>query len=329
MLQLFKRNDVVGFAILVVVAFLLSLSYFVQPPNIEVLGNFYKSSIGSFAWMKTVYSHHPRLYVFFSLLCWLAVSIYGKQVVVNLKLVPQRNFVPSIAILLSVFSMPMFFVLSVSGLAAIALFIALGQILATPYNKTARSRYFAIGAFIGIAAILYFPYCGMFLAAFIILLSMRLFVWQEILALFFGALFPIYLIFMLHYILVGEGFAFSLQALSVSLPTTLQMRPASILMLATALAVVVYGILISRKGISGNKVQLTKKWNGLLVYFIFSMLVGLLTAIFPSHALILPALCFSIILSSALINNYQKYNTFTFYLILLVVLSLQWVVRFI
>jgi hypothetical protein len=295
----------------------------------EVLGNFYMSSFGSFDWMKTWYSDYPRLYIFFSFLCWLGMSIYGKQVIVNLKLVPHRNFVPSIAILLSVFSMPMFFVLSVSGLAAISMFIALGLTLATPYNKTARSRYFLIGSCIGIGSILYFPYCGMFLAAFIILLSMRLFIWQEVLALCFGALFPIYLVFMLHYIFIGEVFALSELALSFSLPSVIHMKPASILLLVTALAIVVYGILISRKGISGNKVQLIKKWNGLLVFFVFSIIVGLLTAIFPSYALILPTLCFSIILSSALINNYQKYNTFTFYLILLVMLSLQWVVRFI
>jgi hypothetical protein len=328
-LLLFKRNDILGFAILVFVAFLLQLSYFVNPPELAELGNFYTNTFGTFNWLRDLYVSAPRFYLFLSTLFWLGVSIYFKQVIVNLRLVEHRDFVPSIALLLVVSSLPTFMIFSVASLAAVFIFVGLGIILGTPYNKTARSRYLIIGLFFGVAFILYWPFIWVFLAAIIVLLSMRLFVLQEIIALILGMMLPIYLVWTLHFVFTGHMFTLASLALPYSLPVSIQYRVATLVLTAFIIIFSFYGIYISRNTGLGNRVQHIKKWNGVLLFFIISLFAGLGSQIFPSNSFILPLISFSIILCSALLNNLKKYNTFTLYLVLIVVLSLQWVLRFI
>lgn len=318
-----------GFGILVFVAFVLQIAYFVNPPSVEELGLFYKNTFWSFNWMKNFYIAAPRIYLFVSFIFWLGASVYFKQVLVNLRLVPRRDFVASIALILVVSALPPFVVMSVAAWAALSLFIALGLILGTPYNKTSRSRYFTIGAFIGLSIILHWPCFFVFLAAFIILLSVRIFVLQEIVALILGTLFPIYLVWALHYIFTGQVFHWSNLALDFTLPVAIQFKTASQVFIFFVILLSFYGMYISRNNISGNKIQLIKKWNGVLLFFVTGVLVGLGSQIFPVNIFVIALLPFSIILSSALTNNLKKYNTFTFYFVLIVVLSLQWVLRFI
>ena len=329
MLLLFKRNDILGFGILVIVAFLLQLSYFVNPPALTELGNFYSNSFGKFNWLRDFYLAAPRFYIFISTLFWIGFSIYFKQVLANLHLAAHRDFIPSVALLLVVSSLPVFLVMSVASWAAFALFVALSMMLGTPYNKTARSRYFIIGSLVGLAMVLYWPYAWIFLAVIIILLSMRIFVLQELVALILGFLFPVYLIWALHYIFTGHVFTYSSIGLHFTLPVSIQYIIATQVFILMLILVSFYGIYISRNGVLGKKVQHIKKWNGVLIFFMASVLVGLGSKIFPSNAFILPAITFSIILCSALINNHKKYNTFTLYIVLITVLSLQWVLRFI
>lgn len=329
MLLLFKRNDVLGFAILVFVAFVLRMAYFVNPPAISELGDFYTNTFGKFNWLQDMYVAAPRLYIFLSAIFWIGVSVYFKQALVNLRLVPHRDFVPAIALVLVTSALPPFMILSVAGLAAVSIFVALTLVLGTPYNKTSRSRYFTIGAFLGIAIILYWPCIFLFIAALFILLSIRLFVLQEVVALILGTVFPVYLVWALYYIFSGHVFNPSNLAISFTLPVAIQYKSAAQVFIFFVILMAFYGIYISRNNISGNKIQLIKKWNGVLMFFILSLMAGISTKIFPLTAFVIALVPFSIILSSALTNNHKKYNTFTFYFVLVVVLSLQWVLRFV
>ncbi len=329
MLLLFKRNDIPGFAILVFVAFVLRIAYFINPPTLEELGNFYTNSFGVFRWMKNSYLAAPRTYILFSTIFWLGFSIYFKQMLVKLRLVQHRDFVASIVLMLTTAALPPFIIVSVASCAALSLFIALSMILGTPYNQPSRSRYFMIGAFIGIAIILYWPCFLAFIAALIILLSVRIFVLQEIVALILGTLFPLYLVWALHYILIGHFFDWDHLAISYNLPVSIQFRTASQVFIFVVILLSFYGIYISRNNVSGNRIQLIKKWNGVLLFFVISIIIGLSTKVFPVNTFVIALIPFSIILSSALTNNLKKYNTFTFYFVLIVVLSLQWVLRFI
>lgn len=329
MLVLFKRNDIIGFAILIFVAFVLRLPYFITPPTLAELGSFYTTTFGHFVWLKNFYNFSPTLYIFLSTVFWLALSIYFKQVLVNQHLVQHRDFVASIALILTVSTLPPFMIFSVPAIAAGSLFVALSLIMGTQYNKPARARYFGIGSFIGFAMILYWPSVIVFFAALFMLLSIRIFVWQEVLAMLLGVLLPIYLVLSLYFIFSGQWYHTRHLAIAFELPVALNYKLATLLLAVFFVLITFYGIYISRNNSSGNKILLIKKWNGILLFLLAGILTGLCTPLFPSQTFVFALLPFSIILSSALTNNHKKYNTFTFYLVLIVVLALQWIIRFV
>lgn len=330
MLVLFRRNDIIGFAILIFVALVLRLPYFITPPELAELGSFYTTTFGHFVWLRDFYSFSPSLYIFLSTVFWIAVSIYFKQVLVNQHLVQHRDFVASIALILAVSALPPFMILSVTAMAACSLFVALSLIMGTQYNKPARARYFGIGCFIGLSIVLYWPSVFVFFAALFMLLSIRIFVWQEILAMVLGALMPVYLVLSLYFIFSGQWYHTGLLAIALELPVALNYKLASVVLAALFVVMTFYGLYVSRNNnTSGNKILLIKKWNGILFFLLAGLLTALCTPLFPSHSFVFALLPFSIILSSALTNNHKKYNTFTFYLVLIAVLALQWIIRFV
>lgn len=327
MLVLFRRNDVTGFAILVFVTFILRLPYFITPPSIAELGTFYTSSFGPLNWLKDLYQFAPRIYIFLSAIFWLGFSIYFKQVLVNQRLLHHRDFVASVALILSISALPPFMILSVAAISALAIFVALGMILGTQYNRAARSRYFGIGSAIGLAVILYWPSIIVLLAAIIVLLSIRVFVWQELIALLLGFLLPLYLVLTLYYIFTGHFFHTEELALRFSLPVAIDYPMASLVFIIFVILITFYGIYRSRSHIGENRILIVKKWNGVVLFLLAGLITGLSASHFPAHVFVLALVPFSIILSSALTNNHKKYNTFTFYFVLIVVLALQWVLR--
>ena len=181
----------------------------------------------------------------------------------------------------------------------------------------------------GLAICLYWPSTFAFFAILFILLSIRMFVAQEVLALILGTLFPIYLVLTVHYIFTGHVFRFSQWALEFNLPVAISYKVATLVLAVSIIILTFYGLYISRNKLVENKIQIIKKWNGVVLYLIFGVLIGVSASVFPSNPFIFVLIPFSIILSSALINNHRKYNTFTFYFVLIVVLALQWVLRFI
>lgn len=329
MLLLFKRNDLLGLIILVFVAFVLRLAFFVNPPDVAELGNFYTTTFGRYNWLHSFYENVPRFFIFLSTLYWILFSVLFKYVLVNEKLVHRRDFTPAIAFLVMSSALPPFIIFSVAGMAASLLFIAFGVAAGTAYNRPARSRYFLVGFFVGLATCLYWPAGIAFLALFFMLLSIRMFVVQELLALFLGVLFPLYLVYTVHYIFTGQFFDVQNLALSFQLPVGLSYRWATLVFSVALILLTFYGLYISRDKIVENKIQILKKWNGVVLFLIAGMLIGVTASSFPGNPFIFMLIPFSIILSSALINNLKKYNTFTFYFVLIVVLALQWVLRFI
>lgn len=328
MLLLFKRNDIIGFLVLAVVAFLLRLVFFVNPPQIAALGEFEVTTFGHFAWLRNWYLNSSFTFLVLSTIVWLLFSIYFKQSVADEKFLSRRDFMPAFALILITASLPQFIILSAPLFSAFFVYLSFSFAIGTPYNKAAHSRYFNIGFFMGVAIVFYWPAIIAIPAILIILLGMRLFVLQEILAYFFGILLPLYLIFSLYYVFVGKTISYADLALKLHLPVSWTHVSATILLIALLILVTFYGLYISRNNMADNKIQLIKRWNSLVIYLVVSILIGFTTTTFPGNAFVFVLIPFSIILSSALTNNLSKYNTFTFYLVLIAVLSVQWVLRF-
>lgn len=329
MLLLFKRNDIVGLFILIFVAFILRLGFFVNPPAVAELGDFYTNTFGRYNWLRDLYVAAPRFYIFLSTFFWLAFSILLKYIVVNEKLVKYRDYVPAIAFFVITSALPPFIIFSVAGLSASLLFVAFSIAIGTAYNKPARSRYFIVGFFVGLATALYWPAGLAFFAMLFILLSIRMFVAQEMLSLFLGTMFPLYLVLTIHYIFTGHFFDIQQIVLDFNLPIAVAYKVGTLIFSLIVILLTFYGLYISRNKIVENKIQIIKKWSGVVLYLILSLIIGITAPSFPGNSFIFVLIPFSIILSSALVNNLKKYNTFTFYFVLIAVLALQWVLRFI
>ena len=120
----------------------MRLSFFVNPPDIAELGDFYTNTFGRYNWLRSFYEFSPRLYIFCSTLYWLGFAILFKYLIVNEKLLKYRDYTPAIAFFIVTAALPPFVIFSVAGVAASLLFVALGISLGTVYNTPARSRYF-------------------------------------------------------------------------------------------------------------------------------------------------------------------------------------------
>ncbi len=328
MLLLFKRNDFPAFFILVFFTFLVRLVYFIEVPSVEDLGLFYQSSFYNWDWLLAFYKWSPRFYLLLSTLFWLIFATYFKYVIVSEKLIGKKSFIPAMAFILFASVLPSFVIFSVQALSALLLFIAFAQSIRTQYNLKSASHYFIIGLLVGLAALLYWPSTLFILAIFWFLLSMRIFVLQEYVSLLLGFVLPLYLFVSLYYVLVGEFFWGKLLSLTLMFPIQLINNWSVMLLSVLSIFILLYGLFLARRGITDNKLLVTKKWNAVTVYFIFGSIIGAVSIVFPSVSWIFSIIPFSIILSSALSNNLKKYNTFTFYLVMLSVLGIQWLIRF-
>jgi len=326
-LVLFQRNDLSSFLILVFFVFALRLPYFLLPIDVSVLGDFYTSGVFSFHFLKDWYIAAPKIYLFLSTVVWILFAVYIKSVVVKERLLSRKDFVSAMAFVLLTSALPQFVIISVHSIAVFLVFIAFSRIISTQYNRSARAHYFFIGFILGLAFCVHWSNALFLLSSLWILLRLRIFVVQEYAALLIGFLLPIYLLTGLQYVIDGQFKFFSLFNMNIVLPTSITHPWAVAVLMLLCLILGAAGILLYRNNKSENKLQLTKKWNALLVYLFFAVLVGCFSRTFPESNWVHALLPLSIILSSAYTNNRKKYNTFTFYLSILAVLSIQWVLR--
>lgn len=327
MLVLFQRNDLSSFLILVFFVFALRLPYFLLPIDVAVLGDFYTSGVFSFNFLKDWYVASPKIYLFISTLIWILFAIYIKSVVVQERLLSRKDFVSAMAFVLLTSALPQFVILSVHSISVMLVFVAFARIISTQYNQSARAHYFFIGFILGIAFCVHWSNILFLMCAIWILLRLRIFVIQEFIALLLGFMLPVYLLTGLQYVISGEFKFASLFNMNIVLPTSIAHPWAVAVLMLLCMALGVIGIMLYRNNKTENKLQLTKKWNAILVYLFFAILVGSFSQTFPESNWVHALVPLSIILSSAYTNNRKKYNTFTFYLSILAVLSIQWVLR--
>jgi hypothetical protein len=316
------------FFILVFFTFLVRLVYFIEVPSLDSLGVFYQSSFFTWDGLLAFYKWSPRLYLFLSTLFWLFFATYFKYVIISEKLIGKKSFIPAMSFILFASALPSFVLVSVQSLSAVLLFIAFAQAIRTQYNLKSATHYFIIGLMVGGSALLYWPSALFFLAIVWFLLSMRIFVMQEYVSLLLGFLLPLYLFGTLYYIFVGAFFWNKLSTLPLMFPTSLSSNWSVIVLSILCIFILLYGLFLAKRGITDNKLLITKKWSAVTVYFIIGSIIGAVSMVFPSVSWIYSIIPFSIILSSALSNNLKKYNTFTFYLVMLAVLGVQWLIRF-
>ena len=144
-------------------------------------------------------------------------------------------------------------------------------------------------------------------------------------AYFLGVLTPVYLSLALIYL---SGHWYDLHTivfLNLTPPIKTMALIPLVMLTVVSTSMLVYGLyLVNQAGIK-NAISVRKKWNGVVLYLFFACVIGIFSNVFPGVPWILTMAPISIILSQTFLNNKEKYNTFTFYFLIIVVILVQWV----
>ena len=324
MLRIFKLNDLSSAIAMVFLTFVLKARYIWHPPALSEMDNFHRGLLFSFSGLARFYEKHPSIYVFFSVMILFGFSIYFNYVVNRERFLQKKSYLPAMSFLLFSSFAPILNVFSTAFIANIFLFMAFSKTMQLYQIAKPRKACFDIGLLVSLASLFYFPSILFFFLFLALLLLLRPFVLEENMAYIIGILTPIYLAFALVYLTGHWNDIGKLVFLQLTPPIkTMSILPL-VIMTVVSITMFVYGLfLVNQAGIK-NAIAVRKKWNGVVLYFFFACFIGIFAKNFPGVPWILTITPISIILSQTFLNNKEKYNTFTFYFLLVAVLAIQW-----
>lgn len=323
MLQLFRQNTIATAIAIILVAFLAKFKYLGMPPIAHTrLGNGF---IIHFPFLDRWYQHHTTWYVFLSILLLLIIAMYCNNIVSKDKLLGQKNYFPALLFILTTSVMYEFNVLNMAMIANMVLLSNLDKCISLYHASLPRRKLFDIGIFASIATMLYFPsilFIPFFLLFALVLRSISI---KDVSAYLLGLALPWLFYFSLGYISrkswwYKENFIdFSIQ-LPASIPNGMQLLLVSILFIA----LFVYALYMKNKLTNRFSISIRKKWSIIMIYLFVTIPCGIVASQFPSYPWILFLTPFSILLSYTFLHHKEKYNIFTIYLFIAVLVCIQW-----
>jgi hypothetical protein len=100
---------------------------------------------------------------------------------------------------------------------------------------------------------------------------------------------------------------------------------ATLISSVVSISLFLYGAFLINQTGEQNSMAVRKKWNALFFYSLFALFVGLFSPIFPSYTWIVTITPFSILLSQAFQHKQEKFNNFTFFIFIIILLFTQWI----
>jgi len=323
-LGVFKQNTVSTAIALVFVTFIMKNNAILHPPTLKDLGDFHKGVFFQWDWMYAWYKSSPNVYVFMSSCVILGVALYINYVINREKMFQRKSYLTALMFVLMTSMLPSLNVLSFAAIANIFIFMAVAKALTLQNATSSRKAVFDIGLWVSMAVLFYFPAILFLLALFIFILVFRPIILQEIMAYLLGLLTPIYFSLALLF-LSGKWPVYAKNLyLHINLPLQLVTLPVFILMTVSSISLLIYGIYIGNNLSAKNPIAVKKKWGAIHVYIVFGLIAGCFSSIFPSTPWIIAITPFSILLCNTFHNNIEKYNIFTFYFLLAVLITVQW-----
>ncbi len=324
MIQLFKRNDIASSIGLIVLTLLTRVHLFLHPPDVQSISDFNQGLFFTWQSLKEFYIHQPVLYLFISTILFLLFAFYFNYVINEEKLYQRKSMLPALALVLYSALVPSLTLFSTVFIANICLFIAFAKSLQLYHSRSSKIASFDIGIWVSAACLFYFPAIPMFIFFLMTLLILRSFSFKEILAYVFGIVTPFYFALGIVFLTGHWHSVMPHLFLHIYLPLKLISNVQFIILTITSLFLIVHSLyLINQSGIK-NPIAVQKKWNVIILYLIFSVLIGIFANIFPGLPWLLAITPISIILSQAFHNQKEKYNIFTFYFLLSVIVIVQW-----
>lgn len=321
MITYFKRNDIGTAFLLVFVCVVLKIKYILSPPAFKEIDDLHIGLVFAFPSWKQFYLQHPSVYVFFSICCLFAFALYLNYVANKEKLFPRKSFLPALSFLVFTSFLPVLHIFSVLFIANMLLFVAFAKTLELPNSAHPQRLCFDIGLYVSLASLFYFPSILLFFLFLALLLFFRPFKLQENIAYLLGIVTPIYFLLSILYLSDSKAVPF----LHLTPPIASTHSGKLLLISLVSMVLLVYGLFLTNQNGFKNPIIVRKKWNAVVLYLFFMMLIGVLSRTFPGLPWLLIFAPFSILLSQTFLHNKEKYNTFTFYFLILLILIVQWV----
>ena len=327
MVNIFKRNDISTAIVLVVMSFIMRLKYILHPPKVETIEGFQEGFFFQWKGLYNFYIAHPSLYIGLSTILFIVFAVYFNFIINREKIFARKSFIPGFAIILYSSFLPSFSIFSTVFIANVFIFLAFANVLSAYNIYSPQKIFFNAGLFLGFATLFYFPSILLFILFILLILMIRSFKWQEFLAYIFGVITPFY-IGALYLFLIGKWHSYTKHLyFRMHFPTKIIATPIFITLSIITGIMLVYGLFLVNQFQNKNTTGVRKKWNCIGFYFVFASIVGLFSVRFPSLTWLMAVTPFSIILSQSLQNNKEKFNTFTFYFLLILLFSIQWIMQ--
>ncbi|HPI53240.1 MAG TPA: DUF6427 family protein, partial [Chitinophagaceae bacterium] len=313
MVGLFKRNDIVAFAGLLILHILLQLKGIMNPVPVKWLDKFYHGFFFQWNGLERAYSSHPGVYMVVSAIMFFVFALYVNLVVNQERLYARKSYIPALSLILFSAFTPEMCLFSSVFVANVLIFIAFARTLMLYSHNKPRKACFDIGLLVGLASLFYFPAVLLVILFILMFAILRSIVLQEFVAFLVGVIGTWY--FAAAYVFIRGDWKIVLQRIyfHIHLPSKLIHPSVFIISSVVSILLLVYGMFLLNLHGPKNPIAVRKKWNAVVFYAFFGLVIGLFSSIFPSLPWLLAVTPFSIILSQTFQHNREKINIFTFY----------------
>lgn len=172
--------------------------------------------------------------------------------------------------------------------------------------------------------VVFFVFFFLFLA---LLLLLRPFVLEENIAYLLGIATPIYFSMAILYLSGHWNDMGKLLYLHITPPLKTMSIVPLIALTIISMTMMVYGFYLVNQAGTKNAIAVRKKWNGVVLYLFFSIVIGLFSTVFPGVPWIMTMTPISILLSQTFFNSKERLNQLVFYFLFIASLVLQWAVK--
>lgn len=305
----------------------LRLRYVLHPPAWNELQGIEEVFWGKWTNLALFYTTHPALYVVLSWLPLMAFALYFNYVINEARIFPKKNLLPAFVWILYTSFIPSWTIFSMPFVSNVFIWIAFGVGMKLYNAPQPQKQIFNMGCWSALAALFHMPSLIAILFFVAVLLILRPFKTKELVALVIGWLTPIY--FVGVYYSVKKFINHAPISINMDLHLPLKTISTSIFILLSilSLALLMYGLFLVNQSQGKNTTAVRKKWNSIGFYVFFAVMAGIFSSTFPGISWIIVCTPTSIVLLQTLHNHTEKFNTFTFYFLLLVVFITQWVLQ--
>ena len=325
MLQVFKRNDISAYTALLFIALLCKMKYLLHPSLMITDTDAFDTFFFHINAWRTFLVNNPLFYTFLSITVQFIFALYVNHVLNVQKMHAQKNHFATLSFILVTSFFPQFNVLGSAFMANMFLFIAFSYVLKLSSTPQPRKWCFNVGLMLSIAVMFYFPVI-LFLPLFMLFFWIfRPFALQENVACILGFLTPVYLMLAVFYLQGRLPQAFASLNNHIQYPSKILQPIPVFIFIGICILLMLISVFVSNQNAFKNAILTRKKWRIVNVYLFFALIIALLSTQFPSSYFILALTPFSILLSQSFQNRKEKWNIFTFFFLMISVLSMQWV----